>query len=329
LAGVLLIGAISVAAGPSAVADNLGSETKLPIPRFVSLRSNEVNMRTGPGTIYPVEWVYVRRGLPVEVIAEFDVWRRIRDWQGTMGWVHQSMLDGRRTARITGADRDLRNEPAEAGSIVVRLAPGVIGRLLECDAAWCKIDAEGYRGWLRRDEFWGTYPDEQDLRAGRAKFRYLIHRERKMDELNGGGLALGARAIDVGLRHACHRLLAHANESGVLDAAETGEEGLSPGGVVDLEEDRGHQLAAVGNERVVGAEFIADLRFAALFDVQHLLHLQPHAVIVLEMEGRDRSDLKPSVLLPGDHRLPTYGPHLGVFGGRHEVFPCSRSFHGH
>ena len=128
LAGALLIGAITVVAGPCAVADNLGSETKLPIPRFVSLRSNEVNLRTGPGTIYPVEWVFVRRGLPVEVVAEFDVWRRIRDWQGTMGWVHQSMLDGRRTVRITGADRELRSEPAEAGSIVVRLAPGVIGR---------------------------------------------------------------------------------------------------------------------------------------------------------------------------------------------------------
>ena len=161
LAGALLIGAIAAVAGPRAVADNLGSETKLPIPRFVSLRSNEVNLRTGPGTIYPVEWVFVRRGLPVEVIAEFDVWRRIRDWQGTMGWVHQSMLDGRRTARITGADRELRSEPAEAGSIVVRLAPGVIGRLLECEASWCKIDAEGYRGWLKRDEFWGIYPDEK------------------------------------------------------------------------------------------------------------------------------------------------------------------------
>jgi len=161
LAAVLLIAAISFAVSPRAVAETLGSETKLPIPRFVSLRSGEVNLRTGPGTIYPVGWVFVRRGLPVQIISEFDVWRRIRDWQGTVGWVHQSMLDGRRTARVTGADRELRGEPADAASIVARLAPGVIGRLLECEAAWCRIDAEGYRGWLRRDEFWGTYPDEQ------------------------------------------------------------------------------------------------------------------------------------------------------------------------
>jgi SH3-like domain-containing protein len=161
LAGALLIVAISLWVGKEAAADTLGSETKLPIPRFVSLRSAEVNLRTGPGTNYPVDWVFVRRGLPVEVIAEFDVWRKIRDWQGTVGWVHQSMLDGKRAARVTGADRELRAEPAESATIVARLAPGVIGHLLECDAAWCRIDVEGYRGWLRRDEFWGTYPDEK------------------------------------------------------------------------------------------------------------------------------------------------------------------------
>src|SRR5215470_6757535 len=161
LAGALLIVTISLAAGRQAAADSLGSETKLPIPRFVSLRSAEVNLRTGPGTNYPVDWVFVRRELPVEIIAEFDVWRKIRDWQGTVGWVHQSMLDGRRTARVTGADRDLRSEATEDASIVARLAPGVIGRLLECEAAWCRIDADGYRGWLKRDEFWGTYPDEK------------------------------------------------------------------------------------------------------------------------------------------------------------------------
>src|SRR5215475_14639412 len=132
----MLIALLQFASG-NALAGDVGSETNLPIPRFVSLRSSEVNLRTGPGTMYPVDWVYVRRDLPVEIIAEFDVWRKIRDWQGTVGWVHQSMLDGRRMARITGAERELRSEPAEAASIVARLAPGVIGRLLECAASWC------------------------------------------------------------------------------------------------------------------------------------------------------------------------------------------------
>ena len=161
LTSALLSAGICLPFVPQAVADSLGSETKLPIPRFVSLRSVEVNLRAGPGTNYPVDWVFVRRGLPVEVIAEFDVWRKIRDWQGTVGWVHQSMLDGKRTARVTGADRELRTEPAESAGVVARLAPRVIGRLLECNPAWCRIDAAGYRGWLKRDEFWGTYPDEK------------------------------------------------------------------------------------------------------------------------------------------------------------------------
>lgn len=144
----------------SAAAQSLGGETDLPIPRFVSLRSDEVNLRTGPGTTYPVDWVYVRRGLPVEVIAEFDVWRRIRDWQNTIGWVHQSMLDGRRTVLIVGGDRILLQNPTDSAPPVARLAPGVIARLLECDGHWCRIDADGYRGWLKREDFWGSYPEE-------------------------------------------------------------------------------------------------------------------------------------------------------------------------
>ena len=139
---------------------SLGGETDLPIPRFVSLRSDEVNLRTGPGTTYPVEWVYVRRGLPVEVIAEFDVWRRIRDWQNTVGWVHQSMLAGERTALIVGSDRTLFEDPSESALPVARVAPGVVARLLECEEAWCRIEAQGYRGWLNREEFWGSYPKE-------------------------------------------------------------------------------------------------------------------------------------------------------------------------
>ena len=84
----------------------------------------------------------MRRGLPVEVIAEFDAWRRIRDWQNTVGWVHQSMLDGKRTALIVGSDRGLVREPVDTAPLVARLAPGVVARLLECDGLWCRLNAE-------------------------------------------------------------------------------------------------------------------------------------------------------------------------------------------
>ncbi|MGH6930859.1 MAG: SH3 domain-containing protein [Dongiaceae bacterium] len=145
----------------TAHAQTIGSETSLPVPRFVSLRSSEVNLRTGPGTNYPVDWVFVRRGLPVEVIAEFDVWRKIRDWQGTVGWVHQSMLAGRRTALISGLERTLGRTVAADAAAVARLAPGVIAEIGECVVDWCRLEVDGLSGWLRRDEFWGVYPEER------------------------------------------------------------------------------------------------------------------------------------------------------------------------
>ncbi len=128
----------------------------LPLPRFASLRASKVNVRTGPGVRYPVEWVFVRRSLPIEIVAEFGTWRKIRDWQGTEGWVHRSMLSGRRTVIITGAVRTLRRKPSPKAPAVARIEPGVVARLLECERQWCAIEAGGFRGWLRRDAFWGT-----------------------------------------------------------------------------------------------------------------------------------------------------------------------------
>ena len=132
----------------------------LPLPRFASLRSNEVNLRTGPGTNYPVDWVLTRRAMPVEVLAEFDIWRKIRDWQGTVGWVHQSMLTGNRTTLILASPRLLRSDPGGGARPVVQLEPGVIAKLLECSGEWCRLEANGYRGWLKRDEFFGVFPNE-------------------------------------------------------------------------------------------------------------------------------------------------------------------------
>lgn len=135
--------------------------TGLPIPRFVSLRASEVNLRTGPGVRYPIDWVYHRRDLPVEVIDEFETWRRIRDWEGTVGWVHQSMLQGARRALITGEARTLRQEPEKTSPPVARIEPGVIGRLENCEEIWCEVTVNGLSGWLQRHEFYGVYPREE------------------------------------------------------------------------------------------------------------------------------------------------------------------------
>jgi len=134
----------------------------LPLPRFVSLRSDEVNLRTGPGVRYPVDWIYTRRDLPVEVIAEFEAWRKIRDWQGVEGWVHQSMLSARRMVVVTGPQRHLRAEADEKAPSLALLDANVMGRLLSCPRArnYCKIEVNAIQGWLKRDEFWGVYAGE-------------------------------------------------------------------------------------------------------------------------------------------------------------------------
>ena len=134
----------------------------LPLPRFVSLRAEEVNMRAGPGVRYPVDWVYKRKNMPVEVIAEFGTWRKVRDIQGTQGWIHQSMLSSNRWVTITGPARTLRRKADSQAPAVARVEPGAMAQVLECpdESGWCRLSAGGYDGWLRRVEFWGLYPRE-------------------------------------------------------------------------------------------------------------------------------------------------------------------------
>ncbi|MGH7185058.1 MAG: SH3 domain-containing protein, partial [Pseudomonadota bacterium] len=111
----------------------LPAEEPRPVPYFVSLGSGEVNLRTGPGVRYPIDWVYQRRAIPVEVIGVFDHWRQIRDWQGTEGWVHQNMLSTRRTLIVTGERRTLRREPGAGAPAIAEVAPGVLGEIRGCE----------------------------------------------------------------------------------------------------------------------------------------------------------------------------------------------------
>ena len=159
---LVLLSAVLALAGAAAPALAAPKGTGLPLPRFVSVRAEELNLRTGPGVQHPVEWVYKRADLPLEIIAEFRNWRKVRDWQGTQGWVHQSMLGGRRTFIVTGAERVLRAKGNEGASAVARLEAGVVGAIDECPDAstWCRVTAGGYEGWLRRTDIWGVYGDE-------------------------------------------------------------------------------------------------------------------------------------------------------------------------
>ena len=135
---------------------NKGSNSGLPVPRFVSLRAAQMSLRTGPGERYPIEWVYQRRDLPVEIEREFDIWRLIRDADGVRGWVQEVMVMGRRSFEVTGADSTLRHDPDEKSPAVAILRVGVIGHIRACAAVsdWCQVEVHGLRGWLRREAFW-------------------------------------------------------------------------------------------------------------------------------------------------------------------------------
>jgi len=138
----------------------VGRSTGLPVPRFVSLKRDKVNVRFGPGKQYPINWVFTRRGIPVEITAEFDNWRKIRDYEGTEGWINAGLLNSQRTIMIQGTIRDLRRTANTKARVLLRAEPGVLGRLFECQDSWCHVEINGSRGWLQRGDFWGTLLDE-------------------------------------------------------------------------------------------------------------------------------------------------------------------------
>lgn len=141
----------------------------LPLPRFVSLKSDRVNIRTGPGTDYPTQWIYRRAGLPVEVIREVDSWRQVRDSEGATGWVLASLLSGRRTALVEPwelkpdvptAEIALKADDRETSGDVARVEAGVIASLRNCNGRWCAVTIGEFRGYLEQRKLWGVYPGE-------------------------------------------------------------------------------------------------------------------------------------------------------------------------
>ena len=134
----------------------LGPETNLPLPRFVSLKASEANVRRGPSLSHRIDWVFQRRNMPLQVIAEYGHWRRVIDRDGQGGWVHYTMLSGVRTVLVDGDDTPLRTTPAETASERAVLEHGVIARLGDCTPTWCEISAGGYEGWAPKSTLWGV-----------------------------------------------------------------------------------------------------------------------------------------------------------------------------
>ena len=138
-------------------------ETGLTIPRFVSLRSNHINARSGPGARYPIEWVYMQKSAPVEIIAEFELWRKIKDWQGSESWVDKSMLSGKRSVKvITPGENNVYAKDDFKAKIIAKVEDEVVGEIEKCPVnnSFCKIKFASITGWVPRQNLYGIYPEE-------------------------------------------------------------------------------------------------------------------------------------------------------------------------
>ncbi|MEA2934987.1 MAG: hypothetical protein QOD74_1633 [Variibacter sp.] len=149
-----------------AMAESSNGGSGLPVPRFVSLKADHVNVRGGPTREHDVSWIFARGGLPVEIVAEYDNWRRIRDWEGAEGWVFHSLLSGRRAAVTVPHPKQkdvllaLREKPDANAAVVARLQPRVFGTVKKCTGAWCRFLGSGFDGWIEQERLWGVYPSE-------------------------------------------------------------------------------------------------------------------------------------------------------------------------
>lgn len=165
---IVIAAALLASAGGFARAEEpaaTGSVTRLPIPRFVSLKPSDTPMREGPSKDHRIKWVFKREGLPVEVIGEHEQWRRVRDSESTDGWVYFGRLSNRRTVIVRAGketrEQSLFKDDREGSAVVARLQPGVIANVETCAASWCKVSVEGYSGFVKKDAIWGVYADEK------------------------------------------------------------------------------------------------------------------------------------------------------------------------
>jgi SH3-like domain-containing protein len=133
----------------------------LPVPRYVSIKFNEINARTGPAKDCPIEWVFIKKGEPIEIIAEYDQWRKIRDIHDEGGWVHSSVISGKRSVVFVGKNTmPLLSAPGKYDQMVAKLTPQIRCDLLKCEKEWCNVNCKSYKGWIARKFLWGVYPDE-------------------------------------------------------------------------------------------------------------------------------------------------------------------------
>ncbi len=155
-----VLGLALASAGPVHSDSGTGSVTNLPIPRYVSLKAPEGNVRRGPSLSHRIDWVFQRRAMPLKITDEFGHWRRVQDLDGAGGWMHYSLLSGARTVIVREDMAAMRMKPEDASPINARVEAGVVARLGDCSLDWCRIQAAGHRGWVRKTSLWGVLAEE-------------------------------------------------------------------------------------------------------------------------------------------------------------------------
>ena len=154
---VLILPLLGVAA-TSAAQERIGRVTELALPRFVSIKSTKANARRGPGLDQKIDWVFMRRNLPVRVVDEYNHWRRVEDSDGRGGWVHYSLLSGRRTVLVTQSALPIRAKPAADARVLAQAETGVVGLLSTCTTDWCEVEMGAFDGWVPKSGIWGVDP---------------------------------------------------------------------------------------------------------------------------------------------------------------------------
>ncbi len=155
--------AIPILAGPALATETeaiIGKVTNRPLPRFVSMKATEGNVRRGPSLTHRIDWVYTRRNMPLRITAEHGHWRRVEDRDGIGGWVHYSLLSGARTVLIEKDMLELMARPDPAAPVMARLELGVVARIAKCEPEWCLLKSDGYKGWAPKSRLWGVEPTE-------------------------------------------------------------------------------------------------------------------------------------------------------------------------
>lgn len=164
LTAFLVIACLAILLANHARAQGRGPETNLPLPRFVSLKTSEGNARRGPSLSHRIDWVFTRKHMPLEIIAEYGHWRRVRDRDGMGGWVHYSLLSGARTAIVTQELLPMRSRPTQRAPETARLENGLVLRIDRCEDDWCRViardEAAAHKGWVRQEALWGVKPHE-------------------------------------------------------------------------------------------------------------------------------------------------------------------------